>query len=308
LDGVLYVEVYADVVLLLNFIIDLGWLCVTAYVVGVPIRLYRFGVIAALWAVATLWTYFPSGRWLMSYPWVFLGTLVALLGAYLPCRPWQVGLSVMAFMITGTIMEASGRLMGTQRMAWGLPVDHPSAVGTLVGILMAQAGVRVLWGWVMALGRVVQGLYRLQVTIGGATVTLPALLDTGNHLKEPLGGQPVVVVEEAALAPVLPPELAAVRCREDVQRLSPSWLHRFRLVPYRGVGQTAGELVAFRPDRLAVRHRLGRTWRAVGGWVAIVPGRLHETGAFRALLPPALVEPVGDFHAELSIPGEGESL
>lgn len=120
------------------------------------------------------------------------------------------------------------------------------------------------------------------------------LVDTGNELKEPLTGRPVVVAEVAALAGLLPVALVEAVAGSTLdwdllEHLPDGWTDLFRLVPFRSVGRPAGLLLAFLPDRLAVRVRGGDCWKPVEGLVALVGEPLHPDGAYRALLPPSLL-------------------
>jgi stage II sporulation protein GA (sporulation sigma-E factor processing peptidase) len=121
----------------------------------------------------------------------------------------------------------------------------------------------------------------------GRSVTLLALVDTGNTLSDPLTGRPVVVVEGEKLAPLLP-ELAPL----TPKRLSdPAALlgegHPglgLRLLPYRAVGVAWGLLLALRLDQVTVGERSQRNCLT-----ALSPTPLSETGCHSALVSERLL-------------------
>ena len=90
-------------------------------------------------------------------------------------------------------------------------------------------------------------LVPVTLMLEGRAVQLRALRDTGNTLRDPVTGQPVLIADNRILAQLLP---AAQLPRDPTQALSElSWQYpklRFRLIPYRAVGVDAGLLPAVR--------------------------------------------------------------
>ncbi len=112
--------------------------------------------------------------------------------------------------------------------------------------------------------------------MGKSPIRLPAMLDTGNQLTDPITGLPVVVASSSSLRPILP---AAVM-PEDPQTLP----FGFRLLR---VQTTAGHkmMMCFRPSQFRVQ--LEGTWREGQALIAIAP--TGYDGA-QALVPSAVVE------------------
>ena len=104
---------------------------------------------------------------------------------------------------------------------------------------------------------------RVRLTVNGRTASFYALIDTGNRLREPLSGQPVLIAEAALLGPALP---------------EAGW----RELRYGAVGG-GGSMACFKPARLEI-VRGGRRTRAPDAWVAVSPAPLP--GEARALAPP----------------------
>jgi len=95
--------------------------------------------------------------------------------------------------------------------------------------------------------------------ISGRTYMFEALVDSGNSLREPLTGRPVMLMDSkgAARLPVLPPE-------------------RYAAVPYRAVGTENGILSGFRADEIEFEGR-----RLKGVVIAFYEG---DFGGFEMLL------------------------
>ena len=83
-----------------------------------------------------------------------------------------------------------------------------------------------------------KGLYcRVSVKRGNSSCVFSAKVDTGNSLKEPFSGNPVVVAYEKAVSAIIPPEGSI----------------GFRAVPY-GTVSGEGILKAFKPDEFTVLY------------------------------------------------------
>ena len=108
----------------------------------------------------------------------------------------------------------------------------------------------------------------------GLGASLPALIDTGNRLREHQSGLPVFIAEADAL-----PLLA-----QHMHTLNPNHL---RVLPF-GVLGSAGEISCFMPDKLEILLPGRGHIPAPPCWVAVYPGRIP--GSIRALAPPAFTK------------------
>ncbi|HYF95026.1 MAG TPA: sigma-E processing peptidase SpoIIGA [Symbiobacteriaceae bacterium] len=280
--------VSVDVVFLANFAMDLVWLWVTASLAGLRAGRWRMAGAAAAGGLLAVWAWFDSGLWLRSPAGAAAGTLLLLAVAFAPCRLQQAGRLLGYFLLSGAAIAGTVSLVQLRMPGAGLYMPRAFAGGLVVGgLLLCALGARQLWQAAHGRALLVRGLWSLGVTIGGQSVTLPALVDTGNHLRDPLAGTPVAVVEAAALRQALPPDVyrAVAAGWEGLERLPGEWAARCRLVPYRAVGRPDGMLLALAPDQLTVTPPGGGTGRAVPGLVGLSVSPLHPEGRYRALLP-----------------------
>lgn len=97
----------------------------------------------------------------------------------------------------------------------------------------------------------------------GRNVRFPALIDTGNRLREPISGQPVLIAEASLLRDVLP-------------------AGGYRTICYDALGGQ-GSMACFRPGEIWIEHGNKRRL-APCVWVAVCDDPLP--GVFRALAPP----------------------
>ncbi len=120
----------------------------------------------------------------------------------------------------------------------------------------------------------------IAVKNNGETVKLYVKADTGNALREPFSGLPVLVCQAESLGKTVPPELSAF-FTDKAPALSES-PGALRLIPFESVGG-AGILPAFRPERVTVV----KTEQELSCYIA-VSGQKLSAGQFDALYNPDL--------------------
>ncbi len=246
--------VYLDLVMLLNFLVDLLLLVGTNRLAGYPPGFLRCALAAVLGGV---------------YGGACLLRGFAFLGSFL----WRmVSLGFMSVLAFGTGTGAMRRTMLFVLLSFALGgVALGLGNGGFWGLVSAGATVCALaslgfWGK--------QGQHFRQYTLawGERRVTVTALEDTGNGLKDPVTGEPVLILGPAAAQNLTGLTREQLRC--PVETLAAGAIPGLRLIPYRAVGQAQGMLLA-----LKVR---GERDRPV--LVAFAPEGLGEgMGEFEAL-------------------------
>jgi stage II sporulation protein GA (sporulation sigma-E factor processing peptidase) len=188
------------------------------------------------------------------------------------------------------VRVAAGRtglrtLLGLSAALISVSAFMAGIMGSLSGIsfwasLIACASSAVVAGMALGLRRRSLDTWEawIELHYRGMRMRFRALVDTGNHLTEPLSGLPVMLVSRDAIWKALPDSFSPGNALETLPR-------GFRLVSYGGVGG-AGELGCFMPDELTVDT--GRGERPMGDvWIAVYPGKLP--GGAVALAPPTFL-------------------
>ena len=140
----------------------------------------------------------------------------------------------------------------------------PAPLGALALLLLVRRRRNIRFRWNV----------ELYVELDGAGDVFPALIDTGNRLRDHRSALPVLIVEASAV-----PNFAAA-----ADRLDPS---RARTLPF-GVLGSSGELRCFRPDRVEILTDNLSAVPAPACLVAPFPGRIP--GPTRALAPPEFAD------------------
>lgn len=115
----------------------------------------------------------------------------------------------------------------------------------------------------------------VELSYGNKSVRLTALRDTGNTLRDPLTGGSVLVIGADAAQELT--GLTRQQLADPIASMTSGILPGLRLIPYRSVGQPAGMLLALRLPKV----RIG-TWQG-SGLVAFAPAGLGAEGNYQAL-------------------------
>jgi len=98
-------------------------------------------------------------------------------------------------------------------------------------------------------------LGHVTIRMDGKTLTIPALLDSGNTLRHPVNNWPVVVVQRDVAARLFAGNLLSW-LDDPLSLPPPDWETQIGLIPYKSVGGQ-GFLAAVRPDQVIISCQRG---------------------------------------------------
>ncbi|MFX4301993.1 sigma-E processing peptidase SpoIIGA [Alicyclobacillus tolerans] len=300
--------IYLDIVWLLNFVMDGVLLWMTLFVIRRPVRWKRLLLGALFGAFYSLFLFIPS----LSFTTSLLGKVLAsLLMVWIGIgrRNWFdlarscLGLYFVTFLMAGAALAlhfavpgvslASGTVITNRGIAFGTS-------GTILALLVAvpvsiglvQHTIQRIRTWKLASMHVLS----MQVTVQGQDFSFQALLDTGNHLSDPVTRQPVCFMDYKLLQSVLPSPLsAALQAGQDpVNALAALGDHEagtlaFALVPYRVAGGQSNLALCLRPDALYVVCNGEKLSVPQIPWLALSVAELSREGTFQAILNPQIL-------------------
>ena len=282
--------VYADVLFLINFIINAFLLHATAILGKYQRVAWRILFGAALGAIYAVCMFFPNLHlfYTLIFKLVFGSVLMALV--FHPARVRDfLRLSGIFYTVSflfggavfGVMLLTDAGVMSRAVIQNGvLYFDLPA------GVLFGTVSVCLAAVWVFkktaALRLQRQSLYRdITITYEGKQVLLRALVDTGNTLTDPLTLTPVMIAELDALRTLLPP------CPTfSVEELSVGTMAtRLRVIPFTSLGTKHGLLLGFRPDSVTIAPNEVRYDVVVG----LYEHTLSEDHSYNALVGADLV-------------------
>ncbi len=251
-------QVYLDIVMLLNFLVDFLLLLASNRLVGVPSRTARCALAAGLGAVYAGACMLPGLRFLGNILWRIVFLL--LMGAV----AFGVNKSAMRRCVLFVLlsMAMGGIVMGLGNGSFGNLI-----LGALLVCIMCVVGFRYKPGS--------RAYVPVELSYQGRHTKLLALQDTGNTLKDPVTGQSVLIVS-ADVAKILL-GLSKLQLASPVETLSSGAHPGLRLIPYHAVGRPNGMLLAMRFDDVRIGTNTGSRL------VAFAPEGLDGEGTFQAL-------------------------
>lgn len=250
--------VYIDSVFVLNAVMDYLLLLASARLAGLPLRRGRYFLAALAGGAYAAAVFLPGCGFLAAMPVKLAAGVLLGLIAY----GGEERLLRLLLLFFSVSCAMAGCVLGLGLLTEsGIPVVngifYTNVDAKVLVIASAAAYVVLTVVFRTAAKHGAEGrLLPVRVCIGGRTVELTALWDSGNSLREPGGSRPALVTAPGGLDAVLPREIRSLltpqalqapeALLEPLRRAAPSL--RPRLLPYHAVGTPGGLLLAIRTD------------------------------------------------------------
>jgi stage II sporulation protein GA (sporulation sigma-E factor processing peptidase) len=250
--------IYLDLVMGLNFLVDLLLILGTNRLCGFPSGLIRTSAAAALGGV------YAAGAFVSGF--AFLGSTFWRLVFLVLMGIIAFGLNRSAWRRTGIFLLLSLAMGG---VALGISREGIPA------LLLSAASVWLLSR--IGFGGTVGGKEYIPITIteAGKSISVIALKDTGNSLRDPVTGEQVLVLGPEAADRLL--NLSSQALQRPLEAMMLNSGRGFRLIPYSAVGQPGGMLLAKRFSDVKMGDRRG------SALVAFAPERIGVGQVYQAL-------------------------
>lgn len=236
--------IYLDVLLLSNLWVDYFLLRAVSRMTHTPLKRSRALIASAIGACSALAIFLPAAPNIVVWCSRILTALFLCRIGFGKCpvllllRQW-ISLFIAASVFCGVIYTIGNRIApGNIAQSNGIVYADVSLGVLLIGTVLSAA-ITTYTSKKRQLADTTR--YRVEVHIGGKSITMPALCDSGNNLTDPFSGLSVVLCSAALLKDCLPNEQNTTKA-VAAQRA-------FRMLPVNTVtGQKL--LPAFLPDAL----------------------------------------------------------
>ena len=248
---------YMEIVILLNFAVDLLLLAGSSRLSGFPVDWGATILGAALGGIYAGCCMLPGFQFLGNFLWrcVSLGLMGAI--------AFGISLSGLRRSLVFSLLSMA---LGGIALCMG--------AGGITGLIAGGAVLMVCClGFRFPPGS--REYVPVELNHGDKCQRLLALRDTGNMLRDPVTGQRVLIVDASVAWTLL--GLTRQQLQRPVETVEAGICPGLRLIPYRSVGQPGGLLAALRLERVKI-----------DGWegsmvVAFAPNGLDREGAYQAL-------------------------
>ena len=285
-------EIYADVILLINFVMNSFILWAVAKISRQRVQylwLFAGGLVMALMYVITM----------MVVPFSFVmsaasSVIMLSLGIAVAFRPRGVrvflGMVLVGFLCSFTIGGLGMMLV------YRLPTV---SLGLLaVCILGAYVLIKFVIRMVDNITIKKQMLCPVTIYIGEEELSLRALVDTGHTLHDPLNNAPVIIAEFDSVKEILPDGVRLMfyeRQEDDLTGVLSAmegsrFYERVRMIPFVSLGVASGMLIGFRADRVELEAEFSAGQREIRDVViGIYNRKLCGDGRYQGLIGAELV-------------------
>lgn len=131
---------------------------------------------------------------------------------------------------------------------------------------------------------------KIKIKLNGKEAILNTMVDTGNMLREPITGNPVVVVEKMVLYDLMPKEILNntesilggdfEKIPEDMKK---EYIPRLKIIPFSSLGKQNGMLIGIKPEKLEVINEQSKEEKN-SAIIGIYSKSLTKRGEYNALI------------------------
>ncbi|MGI6558474.1 MAG: sigma-E processing peptidase SpoIIGA [Limnochordia bacterium] len=281
-----------------NWLFDLLLLWATREVMKIPIhrkRLFVGAGIGALYFIVERLAFYRLlpfyGLWRSPLA-MFLASLLMLSAAFYPLPPTRFLTVAAYFYLIFCTAGGAGTLVAN---LFGSPHQPNVFLGaiTSMGVILIIAEL----GWGLIQKQIWYHFYQIPLSIkfNNNELLITALVDSGNHLRDPISRAPVIIVEESALTSLLPEAVfEAAKSLEQgdldaIDQIPFPWSTRLRIIPYASIGKREGMLIGLRCDEAGVMVGQDRIPLGQGLIIGLYNNRLCPEGSYRALIHPEVI-------------------
>ncbi|MFO6495333.1 MULTISPECIES: sigma-E processing peptidase SpoIIGA [Bacillus] len=299
-------EIYLDVIWLLNFCFDLLLLMMTAFILKRRVKKRRFFLGALVASSIVLLMFTPLSPYVL-HPAGKLSFSVVIILVTFGFKRFRFFLQNLfsfyfaTFLMGGGIIGAHSLLETDSIMKNGVFMTNWSGFGDPVSWLFVGAGFPAVWLFskkrfedVEAKKIQYEERVQLQVDVEDQTLRFNGLIDSGNQLYDPISKMPVMIVNMEKLKSVLGEEASAVIMEKSpldaVGLLDDAlpYIGRIRLIPYRGVGHQHQFLLCLKPDHVLIFTK-DEAIEAPKCLIGLSTSPLSADGEFDAIVHPKML-------------------
>jgi stage II sporulation protein GA (sporulation sigma-E factor processing peptidase) len=285
-------------------------LTLTSQLIRLPVRPGRILLGVLIGEIPVILACYSAPPWITLSKWVIPFLMV---GAAFPVRRLSTFLKALA----GFWLLSAG-LGGFVYALWGwVQFDNGSSGGlfslALHNFWILPLGAAMWWilqylwhHWQERSSILEQIIYELEVDFGRKelgiceVVRFKALLDTGNNLRDPLTGFPVILLQEEVAAVSMPDKMRSfldIPWKDSTDpwpllwKVDPSLVKHLVFIPFKAI-DCQSWLLGIRPERVTCFDKKGS--RQIKATVALVKQELSSKGEYQALIHPEHVQKGGD--------------
>lgn len=293
---VMKVTIYIDIVILENIIINYIILLATGLILKTKINHIRLLLASLIGAIYTIISYTNILKGHISFVLKIILSFVIVYIAFNPQNLRKLWKDILFFYLTSFVFGGAAFAL--------LYIVRPQDILMKNGLFLGTYPLKtVILGATIAFGIVVTAFTiaknkitkkdmfcEIEIKINNQIIKTEAMIDTGNFLKEPITGTPVVVVEKNLLYESVPKEI--LNNLEEIiggdfekvpEKIRTKYISKLKLIPFSSLGKQNGMLIGIKPEYLKVKQDEQEEIKK-DVIIGIYEKQLTKKGEYRALM------------------------
>lgn len=288
--------VYLDIILLENICMNYIILLATGIINKCKISHFRIMISSLLGAIYAIITYLNIFEAYSNLIFKMILSIVMIYIAYLAKNVKKLFKELIIFYLTSFAFGGISFAL--------LYMINPSQVKVKNGVFVGTYPLKVvLLGGIVGFLTIIIAFksykgrmnkkdiyYDIKIKLGDKEVETKAIIDTGNFLKEPITGFPVVVVERSLMYSIIPKCILnnideILSGNLDKMSEHEEYISRIRVIPYSSLGNKNGMLLGIKADQIIIENKIVNNII-----LGIYKESLTKMGEYRALVGLELVQ------------------
>lgn len=293
---VMKMTIYADVVLIENLIMNYIILLATGLILKIKIKHIRIFFASLVGAVYTLVSYTNILGGSISFLLKIILSFVIVYIAFNPQSIKRMWKYILFFYLTSfvfggvafaliyivkpqEILMKNGLFLGTYPL-------KVIILGAIISFIILITAFKIVKKKISK-----EDMFcELEIGMNAKKIETKVMIDTGNFLKEPITGTPVIVVERGLLYECIPKEILnnieeiiGGEFKNVPENIRLEYISKLKLIPFSSLGKQNGMLIGIKPEYIKIVQE-GQEKIIKDVIVGIYKGQLTKKGEYGALM------------------------
>ncbi|MDO5556829.1 MAG: sigma-E processing peptidase SpoIIGA [Clostridia bacterium] len=251
--------IYLDIVFFENLIMNYIILYATNYILKKKVKIIKIVIASTIGAIYSIIVYLNI---LEIYSGVIMKIILSVVMVYIGTQAKTIYRELLIFYLVSFVFGGAAFSLVYFIKPQNIININESFIGNYpikIGILGAILGLFVMtlvFKFVKSKITRKDMIYILGIIIEQKQIEVKAMLDTGNMLREPITGNPVILVEKEVLYNLIDSEIlknVEKIIGGDMEIKNKNLLSRFKAIPYTSIGKQNGILLGFRVDKIVLK-------------------------------------------------------
>lgn len=288
--------IYIDVVLIENLIMNYIILLATGIVLKIRIKHLRLFVGSLIGAVYTIITYIITIKMYSNFLFKLVLSVVIIYVAFNPQNIKNMWKQLVVFYLISFVFGGAAFALIYIVKPQDILMKNGLFLGTypIKAVILATiiAFIIIILTFKLVKSKISKkDMYKeIKISIEGKQINVMAMLDTGNMLKEPITGKPVIVLEHICLYDVLPKEILNNLANilggdfsNIPDEIKEEYITKLKFIPFSSLGKQNGMLLGISPQFVEIVNE-ENVKRIDNVIIGIYNKSLTKDGKYRALM------------------------